>query len=461
MCHEPICTRGFPSSKKYALSHCEVPSHVLLFYLNLAYQRYSVVANISNYSTLANMKRIYLDHAAATPVDPQVLKAMEPFWGEAYGNPGAIHAEGIAARKAIDHARKQITDELEVRADEIIFTGSATESCNLALIGTVRAWQKTHDATPHIIVSAIEHDAVLGAALQLEAEGVRVTRLPVDAGGLVDLDALKDALTTETVLVSVMYANNEIGTIQPIKEIAKAIRKWKKEVRGVVRDTPPSGDDIYPLVHTDACQAANYCDMRVPSLGVDLLTLNSAKIYGPKGVGLLYVARGIPLTALIVGGGQERGYRGGTESVPGIVGFAEAFIIARAIAAQESQRLTEIRNYTIEKLLTIEGLVVNGTTKDRLPNNINFSLPAVDHEFIVLALDVRGIAVATKSACNEQDAETSHVLLALQEGGDTPRSSSGIRLSFGRATTREDIDTFIEALNVIQSTMVVSTQAVD
>jgi cysteine desulfurase len=401
------------------------------------------------------MKRIYLDHAAATPVDPRVHKAMEPFWSEAYGNPGAIHAEGVASKKAVNDARKKIATELGVHADEIIFTGSATESCNLALIGTVRAWQKAHDAIPHIIVSAIEHDAVLGAAQVLEAKGVRVTRLSVNSEGLIDLEVLKEAFTKETVLVSVMYANNEIGTIEPIKEIAKAIRKWKKDVRGVVRDAPPSGDDIYPLFHTDACQAANYCDMRIPTLGVDLLTMNSAKIYGPKGVGLLFAARGTPLVGVIVGGGQERGFRGGTENVPAIVGFAEAFLIARGIAAKESQRLTEIRDYTIDKLEKIEGLIVNGSKTERLPNNINFSLPHVDHEFIVLALDARGIAVATKSACNEQDAETSHVLVALRQQDTRFCPLSGIRLSLGRATTQEDIDVFIDALLVIQSTMIV------
>jgi len=402
------------------------------------------------------MKRIYLDHAAATPVDPRVVKAMEPFWNEMYGNPGAIHAEGVAARKAVDDARKKIATELGVHQGEIIFTGSATESCNLALLGTVRAWKESHKGTPHIIVSAIEHDAVLEPARILESEGVRVTRLPVNEDGLVDCGALKDALTTETVLVSVMYANNEIGTIEPVKDMAKTIRKWKKDVRGVVRDTPPSGDDIYPLFHTDACQAANYCDMRIPGLGVDLLTLNSAKIYGPKGVGLLFAARGVPLVSVIVGGGQERGLRGGTENVPGIIGFAEAYIIARGMAEQESQRLTKIRDRAIDKLRTIEGLVVNGTTKERLPNNINFSLPHADHEFIVLALDARGIAVATKSACNERDAETSHVLLALRQQDSQFCPLSGIRLSLGRATTEEDIDVLIDALRVIQSTMIVS-----
>lgn len=439
------------------------------------------------------MKRIYLDHAAATPTDPRVQKAMEPFWSVAYGNPGAIHAEGVAARRAVDDARKKLATELGVHADEIIFTGSATESCNLALVGAVRAWRKAHphdSVAPHIIVSAVEHDAVLEAARMLEADGVRVTRLPVDSEGIVDIDALKAELTTETVLVSVMYANNEIGTIQPIKEIARIIRKWKKEVRGVTRDGAPLGDARYPLLHTDACQAANYCDMSIPSLGVDLLTINSAKVYGPKGAGLLFVARHTPLLPTIVGGGQERGLRGGTENVPAIVGFAEAFGVAREMVDAESQRLTAIRDHAIAELQKIEGVIINGSLTLRLPNNINFSIESrksdsfsevrppraevepqsdfrnskptnIDHEFLAIALDAQGFAVATKSACNESDAETSHVLAALRgsEEGDLPQS--GLRLSLGRTTSLRDIDAFITALRVILSTMIVPIPAVD
>lgn len=391
-----------------------------------------------------------MDHAAATPVDPRVREAMEPFWSDDFANPGAIHKEGVSARKAVEGARTQMATLLGIHSDEIVFTGSATESCNLALCGAVAAWQKTHPGkTAHIIVSKVEHDAVLEPARMLEAMGVRVTWLPVDARGVVGLAALPAALGEDTVLVSVMYANNEIGTIQPIREIAKLIRKWKKDVRGVTRDGKPEGDERYPLFHTDATQAANYLDMSVPRLGVDLLTMNAAKMYGPKGVGLLVVLRDTSIEPTLVGGGQERGRRAGTENVPAIVGFAEAFGIARAMAEAESARLSALRDHAIAELKKIPRLLINGDEHERLPNNINFSLPDVDAEFLCLQLDAQGFAVATKSACNETDAETSHVLAALREAAESNVPESGMRLSLGRATTKEHIDQFIETLHDI------------
>jgi cysteine desulfurase len=402
--------------------------------------------------------RVYMDHASATPVDPRVLAVMEPFFGVQYGNPGAIHREGVLARRAVDDARLRIAGLLDVHADEIIFTASATESANLAIVGSVRAWQQSHPGqTPHVIVSAIEHDAVLEPVRFLERDGVRVTMLPVDGEGIVDVVKLKEMLTLETVLVSVMYANNEVGTIQPIKEIAKSIRKWKKEHRGVVRTEKPKDDDCYPLFHTDACQAAKYCDMRIPSLGVDLLTLNAAKVYGPKGIGLLFAARGTPLRPLIVGGVQERGLRAGTENVPGIVGFAEALALAREIADQESLRLKLLRDRMILQLCELSSkIIINGSITERLPNNVNFTVPDVDHEFLSLALDAAGFAVATKSACNEFDAETSHVLAAIRASRESDAPESGIRLSFGRSTTEVDVDAFIVALRDVLATITLS-----
>jgi cysteine desulfurase len=404
------------------------------------------------------MKRVYFDHAAATPIDPRVIAAMEPFFGVSYGNPGAIHKEGVLARRAVDDARFRIAGLLDVHADEIVFTASATESANLAIIGAVRAWQQTHpDKTAHIIVSAIEHDAVLEPVRFLEREGVRVTILHVDGEGIVDVAKLKEMLTSETVLVSVMYVNNEIGTIQPIREIAKSLRKWKKEHRGVVRTEKPKDDDRYPLFHTDACQAANYCDMRIPSLGVDLLTLNAAKVYGPKGIGLLFVARDTSLRPLIVGGAQEWGLRAGTENVSGIVGFAEALTLAREIAEQESARLMPLRDRMILLLRARSPkIIINGSISERLPNNVNFTVPDVDHEFLSLALDAAGFAVATKSACNEFDAETSHVLAAIRASRESDASESGIRLSFGRSTTESDVDSFIDTLRDVLTTITIS-----
>lgn len=392
-------------------------------------------------------KRIYCDHAAGTPVDPRVLRAMQPYWNECFANPGAIHKEGVLARAAVEGARASIAEVLGVHADEIVFTGSATESVDLAITGTLLAWRTTHpNATPHVVVSAIEHDAVLESVRRLEGQGVRVTRLPVDRRGVVDIDLLRSALTKETVLVSIMYANNEIGTIQPIRAIAALIRKWKKEVRQTRRDRSTEGDERYPLFHTDATQAANYCDLSIPRLGADLLSMNAAKIYGPKGIGLLAVLRGTPIEPVIVGGGHERGLRAGTENVPAIVGFAEALRIAERLKAKECARLTGLCDHVMHELKKVSGLLVNGDEHERLPNNVHFSLPDVDHEFLALRLDAKGFAVATKSACNETDAEVSHVLSALRGAEGTQGPLSGIRLSFGRGTTKKDVDALLAAL---------------
>lgn len=393
------------------------------------------------------MKRVYLDHAAATPVDPRIARAMAPYLSRAFGNPGAIHREGVLARRAVEEARRSIASELGVLPDEIIFTASATESANLAITGTVEAWRAAHPAaTPHIIVSSIEHDAVLAPARALEAKGVRVTRLPVDREGVVDLAALAGAIGEETVVVSVMYANNEVGTIEPVAEIARVIRKWKKEHRGAGRDRRARGDARYPLLHTDATQAANYLDMHLPRLGADLLTMNAAKLYGPKGIGLLAVRRGTPLLPVIVGGGQERGLRAGTENVPAIVGFAEALRIARTLAARETRRLTALRDRAVSEIVRkIAGVVLNGAPTRRLPNNIHLTLPGTDHEYLAILLDARGFAVATKSACNEMEAEISHVLSRLR-GRDDPKLLQGLRVTLGRGTTREDMRRFVRAL---------------
>lgn len=416
------------------------------------------------------IKRVYFDHAAATPVDLRVQKAMEPYWSLAFANPSAIHKEGVLARKAVEGARRTIATLLGIHADEIVFTGSATESCNLALFGAVTEWKKNHpDRVPHVIVSMIEHDAILEPARKLEKEGVRVTRLPVDAKGIVDITMLKKAIDVDTVLVSIMYVNNEIGAIQPIAEIAKIIRKWKKEKRGIRRDRKPekaanfsevaplkaeerpqaASDARYPLFHTDATQAANYCDMSLPRLGVNMLTMNAAKIYGPKGIGLLAILRGTPIAPIIVGGGHEGSRRAGTENVPTIIGFAEAFRLTQEMAKKESERLIPLRDYMISELKKIPGLVINGDEHERLSNNVNFSIPQIDHEFLAFQLDARGFAVATKSACNETDAETSHVLAALSGADGMNDPTSGIRISLGRTTLEEDVDMFLSALREI------------
>lgn len=400
------------------------------------------------------MKRIYLDHASGTPVVPEVMTAMAPFWSETFANPSSIHADGLRAKHAMGEARRSIANTFLVHPDEVVFTGSATESCNLALEGTVRAWKRSHQGEiPHVIVSAIEHDAVLATAKFLEGEGAQISYLPVDAEGVVMLPALLPLITTNTVLVSVMLANNEVGTIQPIAEIAKLIRGWKKEHRGVTRDAGVSGEQVYPLLHTDATQATNYLPLRVPSFGVDLLTLNSAKIYGPKGIGVLVVRRGIPILPIIFGGAHEMGLRAGTENVPLIVGFAEALRLAEELREKELARLTPLRDMLISKLKKIENIIINGSLSLRLPNNVNFSVRGVDHEYLALLLDARGFSVATKSACNETDAETSHVLLALHRAGHSGEQN-GIRITMGRGTIKEDLDAFIGVLKDVITTVV-------
>ena len=404
------------------------------------------------------MKRIYLDHAAATPVAKEVIRAMEPFWNVEFGNPSSIHHEGVVANTALAGARQSIAHELGVHTDEVMFTGSATESCNLALVGAVDAWQKEHpELTPHIIVSAIEHDAVLSIARLLESRGVQFSIIPVGQGGFIDMEELKKAIRMETVIISVMYANNEIGIIQPIREITRMVREWKKTHRGTSRDVRAKGDALYPLVHTDACQATNYLELNIPHLGVDLLTINASKIYGPKGVACLVVRRDIPIHPMIVGGGHERGLRAGTENVPLIVGFAEALRRTAEIRNEESARLTVLRDLLIVKLSEITGVSINGSLTERLPNNINFSVRESDHEFLTIAFDARGIAVSTKSACNESDAEHSHVLEALVAGGATG-GTSGIRISMGRDTTRDDVEAFLRIFMEIMETLISSRE---
>ncbi len=402
------------------------------------------------------MERIYLDHAAATPVAKEVLDAMAPFWTETFGNPSSIHRDGVLAKNAIADARRSIADELSAHADEITFTGSATESCNLALVGALLAWRDMHQGRiPHIIVSAIEHDAVRATARSLQLGGAILSLAPVDSDGIVDVEELLRAITKDTVVISVGYANNEIGVVQPLREIARTIRNWKKEVRGTSRDVRAEGDDIYPLLHSDACQATNYLELKVPHLGVDLLTINAAKIYGPKGVGLLVARRGVPITPTIVGGAQERNLRAGTENVPLIVGFAKALSIASEKRNEEAGRLALLRDYAFTEFRKHDGVTINGSTTSRLPNNINISLRGVDHEFFVLALDAKGLAVSTKSACNEADAERSHVLLALCAAGHTGEPS-GLRITLGRTTTKNDIDTLITAIADIRKNLVVA-----
>ncbi len=352
-------------------------------------------------------KRVYLDAAAGR------------------GNPSSIHAEGVLAAAKLAEARRKVAGVLACQPDEIIFTSGGTESNNLAVFGVGKG---------HRVFSSIEHSSILQTDL-------RATFVPVDADGLVNLKDLKKALRPETVLVSIAYANNEIGTIQPIREIAKIIRHYRKA------NSSKLTANSFPLFHTDACQAPRYLDLNVARLGVDLMSLNGAKVGGPKGVGCLYVRRGIKLQPMLVGGGQERGLRAGTENVEGIIRFAKALEAAAKNREKESKRLSALRDYFISKLLKNSGTELNGSPAARLPNNINISFQDVLAEQLVIELDAKGVAASTGSACSAQTKDESYVIIAL--GKSTAEAQNSIRFTLGPEMTKSDINYVLKVLPLI------------
>ncbi len=382
----------------------------------------------------ASKKTIYLDNASATPADPAVIAAMEPYFGRIYGNPSSLHALGVQARSAVESARERVARVLGAHADEIFFTSGGTESDNLAILGAVEGY--VGKAKPHIVTTNIEHSAVLETCRALESSGrATVTYVPVEENGIVDPKKIKKALKKNTILVSVMYANNEIGTIQPIREIAKTIRHFKK-----------SRDAQYPLFHTDAAQAMNYLDVAVERLGVDLLSFSGSKIYGPKGVGALFKKRNIPLARINQGGDQESGLRPGTENVAGIIGVATALEIAEKMKAREAKRLTAIRDQFFAKLVrAFPNIVINGDPLLRLPNNINISVPDISSELLVIALDAYGICASAKSACHSGDDSASYVVGALRSSKENEITGS-VRFSLGRTTKKSDVTEVTSAL---------------
>jgi cysteine desulfurase len=375
---------------------------------------------------------IYLDHAATTPVDRGVLETMVPYFSERYGNPSSIYQLGQESRAAIDQARFSAARVLGCDVGEIVFTSGATESDNLALRGTAwAAWLTTsgHGAAPHIVTTAIEHHAVLHTAHALERQRFSVTYVAPDRRGIIDPEAIASAVREDTCLISVMYANNESGAIQPIQKIAAFARD-----RGI------------PM-HTDAVQAAGSLPLRVDDLGIDLLSLSAHKFYGPKGVGLLYVRRGTPIDFQQAGGSQEQGRRGGTENVSGIVGLGVALEQAdawRVTYAEHCQRLSD--RFRTGLLSAIPDAIVNGPTDStlRLPNNVNVSIPGVQGETLLLSLDVLGVAASAGSACTTGNTEPSHVLRAMGLSDDACRSS--LRFTVGRSNTEEQIDVAIGAV---------------
>ena len=417
-------------------------------------------------------KEVYLDFASITPVDPRVMKEVARVTNKVYANPSSLHRGGVAAKAIMDASRHSVAEVLHAHADEIFFTGSGTEANNIAIQGVLLAPEArayvahTKSSTPavsvksnkpmHVLVSAIEHASVLEQVDELSkrlGSTIVVEQIPVHENGIVDLDSLKSLVRPETVLVSVMMVNNEIGTIQPINSVAKVVRDYRKSI----------GSVYYPFVHTDSCQAALYMDINLEKLGVDLLTLDSNKVYGPRGLGVLYKKRSVEIGKFIVpvllGGGQEDGLRPSTENVPAIAGFAKAMAIARdergssedktgdGIATGEVVRLTKLRDYFIKTLIHRHtGTRVNGShaPHERIANNVNVTFPNIDHEYFVLELDARGVACSTKSACL-RDADTSYVITAIGNA-----EGQSVRFSLGRTTTKRDID---ETLKIIDEIM--------
>ncbi len=367
---------------------------------------------------------IYLDYAATTPLCPEAADAMAPFGAEVFGNPSNLHRFGRDARRALDRARDSLASSLGCRAAELFFTSGGTEADNLALFGLARRHRHRGD---HLIVSAVEHPAVLEAAARLEEEGWRVTHLPVDSQGFVSPDSLADALTPQTVLVSVMAANNEVGTLQPIAALGALCR-----VHGV-------------LFHTDAVQAVGATPLDLSTLPVDALSLSAHKFHGPKGVGALFVRSGVLFDPMIVGGAQERERRAGTENVAGIVGMARALEVALACREREADRLRRLRDRLFHGLTErIPGVTLNGPLAERLPGNLNVRIAGCDAESLLLHLDLEGVAASGGSACGSGAFEPSHVLLALGVGREGALSS--VRLSLGRETTAEEVDTVLNLM---------------
>jgi len=370
------------------------------------------------------MKRVYLDYAATTPTHPEVVKAMLPHFTESFGNPSSIYSYGQEAKGAIEEARERVAALIGAREDEIVFTSGGTESDNFAIKGAAFA-QK--DKRNHIITSTIEHHAILETCHFLERRGYKVTYLPVDEYGLVDPEELRNAITDQTALVSVMHANNEIGTIQPIEKLAKIVRE-----AGV-------------YFHTDAVQAVGHIPVNVDELGVDMLSMSGHKLYGPKGIGALYIRKGTRLVPFMHGGGQERSRRGGTENVPAIAGFGKATELAQQAISEEGPRLTVLRDCLIKRILEqIKDTRLNGHPEKRLPNNVNVSISYVEGESMLLNLDLESICASTGSACSSSSLEASHVLLAL--GLTHEHAHSSLRFTMGKWTTEQDIDHVMKTL---------------
>lgn len=374
------------------------------------------------------MKQIYLDHAAATPVDPAVMEAMLPYFADYFYNPSATYLAAQKVHKDIEAARASVAKTLGVRPREIVFTAGGTEANNMAVQGVMRAFPGKH-----VVVSAVEHKSVLEPAQLFNH-----TLTPVLADGRVDLPQLEQSIRADTVLVSIMLANNEIGSIQPLSEVVELLARTRSDRKKV-------GNQVPLYLHTDACQAVNYLSVMPHRLGVDLMTLNGGKIYGPKQSGMLFVRTGVQLQPLILGGGQEWGVRSGTENVPGIIGFAAALQLAAEHYKTEVRRTQDLQKQFIDQLeKALSNVVINGSLKHRLANNVHVTFPGQDNERLMMELDERGVQCAVGSACTASSDEPSHVLMAI--GLSEAEAKASLRFTLGRQTTTGDIDTVIGVL---------------
>jgi len=387
--------------------------------------------------TMKQKKKIYLDYAATTPVDPRILKVMEPYFVEKYGNPSSIHSFGQEAREAVEKARNQVAEFLNCKVSEIVFTGSATESNNLAIRGLLKALKRRKRAGEkvHIITSQVEHKAVLETCHDLEKDGVKITYLPVGRDGIINLDDLRAEITPETDLVSIMYVNNETGAIQPIKKIGSLIKEINKTKEHPI------------FFHTDAVQAVNWLNCKVDDLGVDLLTFSGHKIYGPKGIGVLYIRTGIPVSSIITGGEQEWGLRAGTENVANIVGLGAAVEEIKKHKEKMFRKVRLLQEKLEKRVLSIVPKSrVNGPQnfKERAPHISNFAFEGIEGESLVISLDLEGIATSTGSACTSRLLKPSHVLMAM--GLPELEAHSSLRVSLGKFTTAREIDIFLKTL---------------
>ena len=412
-----------------AFSACNVAYYLYIGYINFVWHYDTYMKFLR-----ARKKRIYLDYAAATPVRTEVAQAMHQYESELFANPSAIHQEGVAMRNAIESARERLARILKIRPNGIVFTGSGTESNNLAILGVVEAKNKAgvHYEDMEVVSTQIEHPSVSKTLEYLQGLGVSIKYAEVDSDGLIEVSSLDGLLSTKTVIVSFAYANSEIGTVQNVGKLARVVRAYEKQ------------EGVRILVHIDAAQAPLWLPCQLDALLVDILTLDAGKCYGPKGVGVLAMRHGVELASVSYGGPQESGLRPATENTAGIIGAVEAIVLAQEGREKRVQKVMVLRDKMRTLLEQIEGVILNGSKEHRTANNINISIPGIDSEFAVVSLDVAGIACSTKSACSGASGEGSTIVLAISD--DPARSTSTIRFSLGEETTTREIIKTVDVL---------------